>query len=111
MSNDEIKKITDVLRTVVKEEIKPLNDKVSYLSEKLVANTEELKSVSEQVATLTVKVDGEIIPTLEIHTKLLKEMAAFTEKNTNNINRLDKRLSTLEANAGIQSPSEFNIVG
>lgn len=110
MSNDEMKKFADLVKAVVKEEIKPL-------AIKLDENTEELKSVSDQVAVLTVKVDVEIIPVLETHTKvlqdhtrLLKEIVVQNQKDSDNIQRLDKRLSFTEAELGIHPPIEHQLV-
>jgi len=103
MFNDEINKLAEVVRKIVKEENKPI--------------VEELKSVGDQVADLTVKVDGVIIPELEKHSKILKEHMRIlkklenqSDKNSDDIRKLDKRLSTSEANQGIQPSIEHQIV-
>lgn len=110
MSDPNMKKFADTIRIIVKEEIQPVNEKVEAISKQVTSIREDVKSISEQVANLTEKVDGEIIPTLEIHTKYIKKIADSQEKNDDNIGRLDKRLSETEAGLGIQPPPEFQII-
>lgn len=106
MSNEEMKKLAEV----VKEVIRPV--------------AEKLDATFDQVAELTVKVDTQIIPELESHSKILKEhtkilkehskilgnLESQSDKNSEDIKKLDKRLSVTEANQGIQPPIEHQIV-
>ena len=110
MSNDEMNRLAEVVRKIVREENKPLVEKVD--------------ATFDQVAELTVKVDTQIIPELESHSKILKEHSKILnehtriltkledqgEKNGEDIKKLDKRLSVTEANQGIQPPIEHQIV-
>lgn len=103
MSDTDLTKLAKLVKEVVKAELKPINGQINAL-------TELVSGITEQVAYLTERVDGEIIPTLETHTKYLKNLSALREKNGDNIGRLNKRLSEVEAKSGIQAPVEFQII-
>lgn len=96
MSDPDFKKFAELVRGVVKEELEPVIEKVT--------------DVNEQVVYLTEKVDGEIIPTLENHSKYLKRISDSQEKGEDNIRKLDERLLETEAKLGIQAPPEFQII-
>ena len=124
MSDPDLKKFVALVRDVVKEELEPVAEQVTGIDKQVTGLTEqvtgltqaftglgeEVTSITEQVSYLTERVDGEIIPTLEVHTKYLKKMTGSQEKNEDNIIRLDKRLSETEAKLGIQAPPEHQII-
>lgn len=117
MLDEDLKQLTKVIREVVKEEIDPiskqvssLDNKVSGLDNKVSKIGVEAKSLNEQVANLTEKVEGEMIPTLKKHTEYFKRIVESQEKNTDNIERLDKRLSETEGRLGIQPPPEVHLI-
>lgn len=112
-----MKKFTEVVRGVVKEEIAPVSKQVKSLTGKVTGLTgkmeslgEKVEGINKQVVNLTEKVEGVIIPTLEKHTKYFKSVASSQEKKEDNIVRLDKRLSETEGRLGIQPPPESHIV-
>lgn len=110
MSDDEVKKFTEVVRGVVKKEIKPVSKQVTSLAGKVTSLAGQVTTLNEQVVNLTEKVEGVIIPTLEKHTEYFKSVASSQEKKEDNIVRLDKRLSETEGRLGIQPPPESHIV-
>jgi uncharacterized protein YoxC len=81
MTVDETKKLAEVVRAVVKEELGSINKKVSGITEQVsgltsqvTELTEQSHSLTEQVAHLTEQVEGVIIPTLEKHTAYFKRL-------------------------------------
>lgn len=95
MSNDEMKRLAEVVRAIVKKENKPLEEHFSHLTE---------------------IVNGEMLPTLELHTKYFKQILKRfevdeqkLEKNEHNVMRLDKRQKETEAQLGIQPPPALQI--
>lgn len=137
MTNDDLKKMRTVIKEevslVVKGEIKssenrilntvkkqintalePVNKRLDSVTKGLDTVTDKLNTVTknlnilwDQVVVVTADLT-EIIETLDSHTILLKA-AAKTEQNSENIRKLSKRVTTVEAHAGISTPPELTI--
>lgn len=131
MVDPDLRKLAELVKGIVKDELKPvkaqlsgldtkvsdmgtkvtsLDTKVTGLTKQVTNLSDKATSIEEQVAYLTEKVDGEIIPTLQSHSKYLKVISDSQEKSEDNIMRLDKRLLDVEAKQGIQAAPEFQII-
>lgn len=71
---------------------------------------EKLDALWEQTIKLNVGI-VEIKDILKTHMGFVKNMKLDTDQNTGNVNRLDKRLCTLEDKSGVVPPAELTIVG
>lgn len=91
MTNNDLNQI----RGVVKEELEPVTQKLDVLWDQVVKVTEDI---------------GEVKETLDSHTAVLKGIEVKTEKNSEDIEKVDKRLTETESHVGIVPPSELTIV-
>jgi len=69
--------------------------------------TKLLNTLWDQVVVVTTDLT-DVKETLDSHTDLLKA-AAKTEQNSDNIQKLNKRVTTVEERAGISTPPELTI--
>ena len=91
MTDEDVNKF----RGVIKEELKPVKEKLDTLWDQVVKVTENLEDVKE---------------TLDSHTNSLKRIEIKVEKNSDDIEKVDKRLSEVETHAGIAPPPELTII-
>ena len=105
MTNQDVKKIGSLMDAklkdfgkVVKEQIntalKPVNKKLDILWEQVGKVTGELEGVKE---------------TLESHTATLKRIEARLDNNSDEIVRVDKRVTSVEDKLGIVPPPELTV--
>ena len=101
MTNDDIKKFRGVVKEEIETALKPIDTRLGRVEHKLDVlweQTEELTKDMENVKE-----------TLDYHTKVLKKIADKAERNSDNIHRLNKRMSTIEDQSGVIPPPEFTI--
>ncbi len=82
------------LRGVVKEELKPVTKRLDALWEQTGKLTEDMTEVKD---------------TLRSHSAALKRIELKVTNSTENIQKLDKRLTTVESKTGIAAPPELTI--
>lgn len=77
---------------------------------------EKLDAVWDQTAKLTIDME-EVKETLDSHTKVLdshtkslKRIEIKVEYNSDNVNKVDKRLIKVESHLGISAPPELSII-
>ena len=72
-------------------------------------HTKKIEMIWEQAVHLTETTAG-IEETLDSHTDSLKRIEVGSKKNTDNIERVNKRLHPIEDQMGIMPPPEFTVI-
>lgn len=102
---DDIKETLDEHTKILGQQTKILGQHTKTLGE----HGKKLDAVWEHAAKLTEDV-AEIQITLELHTELLKRTQANGVQSSQNVGKLDKRVTTLENQAGIAPPPELTVI-
>lgn len=133
MSNEEAKKLEDLLKGVIrplKELVEVLKSKVDHQELYLMATSSNVKSIKEQQSVINEKLDAqgkklgilwdqvekvtmdleEVKEMQDLHTAVLKRIETKVEGNYDDIKKADKRLTKAENRLGIVPPPEFTIV-
>lgn len=133
MSNDETKKLEDLLKGAIrplKELAEVLKSKVDHQELYLVATSSNVKSIKEQQSIINEKLDTQgkkldilwdqvervtvnlegVSETQELHTAILKRIETKVEGNYDDIRKVNKRLIKAEDRLGIVPPPELTIV-
>ncbi len=96
MTDGDVNKIRGVVKEEIGSALKPVTKKLDILWDQVEKVTENLEEVKE---------------TLELHTAFLKRIEPKVENNSDDIIKLDKRLTEIENREGIVPPPEFTIAG
>lgn len=97
MTDEDVNKF----RGVVKEELKPINEKLEDIGQRI-------DTLWDQTVRLTEGAE-EVKETLTIHTKVLKGIKEQVEHNNENTKKMDRRLTEAENHLGIVPPPELSI--
>lgn len=87
------------LRQVIKEELKPINKRLDAQGRKLDILWDEVGRVNVGLVKIEEKLD--------IHTEALKRIEQKVGKSSDDILKLDKRLTKVEGHLGIAPPPEL----
>lgn len=88
-------------------DINRIDSVLETISDDQKQQTKLLNTLWDQVVEVTADFEG-VKETLDSHTVLLKA-AAKAEQNSENIQKLNKRVTTVEEKAGISTPPELTI--
>ncbi len=110
MTKNDIDQIRGVVREEINTSLEPINEKLDTQDKRLGTQGKKLDALWDQV----VRVSGDLEEVKEIldsHTTMLKSIEVKTEKNSDDIKKVDKRLMKVESRLGIVSPPELTIIG
>lgn len=138
MNNDDlVKKIGDIVDEKINKAIKPIKQTLNTVTKQLGDPKTGLKSINNRLDGITTRLDDpktglgrlngrfdilweqtvsltedmtEVKETLESHSASLKRLETNTEHSRDNVHRVDKRVSTIEAQLGISPPPELVII-
>lgn len=110
MTDEDVNK----LRTVVKEEIgtalKPINNRLGTVENKLGNVEHKLDVLWDQTGRLTGDMEG-VKETLDSHTEILKRIEDKVDTNSDDMLKVNTRLTKVEGHLGIVPPPELTIAG
>lgn len=132
MSNDDTKKLEDLLKVAVrplKELVEALKSKVDHQELYLVATSSNVKAIKEQQSVMNEKLDAqgeklgilcdqvervtvdltEVRENQESQTTILKRIEDNFDKSFEDVRKLNKRLTKVESNLGIVPPPELTV--
>lgn len=114
MAKDNTKTLKDELRPL-KDLLEIVKDKVDRMEAFQNVTMQQARDIKDQQSVINGKLD-EMQETLDAHTgslmtieKDLKGYADMYKINDSNIRRMEKRLETLEEDAGVDAPPEFKL--
>lgn len=89
--------------------LKPVNEKLDAHGKILNAQGKKLDILWDQVERVTVNLE-KVSETQDLHTAVLKRIETKVEGNSDDIKKVDKRLTKVENRLGIVPPPELIIV-
>ena len=101
MNQDDFKKILD-------KALEPIKQKLDNHDERFDSISERFDSISERFDSISEKLDSHSAALVNIESKL-DAYGDMYKINNSNSKKLEKRVETLEENAGITPPSEFTL--
>lgn len=116
MTDEDIKKLRGVIKQEIGTALRPVNKGLKTVNTGLKAVKKDLKSVDRKLDILWDQTDRltknivSIEDTLNSHTTALTRIEVKIENDSENIRKLDKRLTTSEAHLGIAAPPELTLV-
>lgn len=109
MTNDDFKKLLDEAVKPVNKRLDELGKGLGGVKQDLSVVKEDLSNVKQDQADLRKLIEERVLPPLIYIETTVKGYADQYVTNEDHIGRLQKRLTTVEENLGIQPPQELTI--
>ncbi len=109
MNPDDFKKVLDDALEPIKKTQGEQTRKLNALWDQVVEVTEDLTEVKETLAAHTVSLAAHTV-SLAAHTAALKRIETKDKNNSDDIEKVDKRLTEVESHIGIVPPPQLTII-
>lgn len=101
MTNDDLNKFRGVVKEEIDTALNPVNKKLDSQGKKLDSLWDQVVEVTEGM--------GEVKEVQKTHTASLKRIESKVEQNTDDIRKINKRLTIVENQSGIVPPPELTV--